>query len=211
MGYIEKFADVLIAHSESKVYKEAMLEWVYQGETIKKPNNCICGHAILQNLVVKNKLNNNELTIGNCCIHKFGVKREHYNKSRVEYFRFAWGKTKTPQEREFLRSLIENMRRYKASFRLTGRQTKWLEAITGTPYRWKHGTYIPAETSPGRVLTKGGGGMKCSICGEEGFVNYDQLVDHILGTADDKHKNARVYATKKLASLKKAPKGASND
>lgn len=136
MGYIEQFASSIIANSESNHYATAMQEWVYQGETIKKPNRCICGHYIQQNLVVKNKLNGKDLIIGNCCIKKFGVKREHYNKSRIEFLRFAWGKAKTKQERDFIQSLANLLKEYKG-LRLSQKQAQWLEHIAGVPYRWR--------------------------------------------------------------------------
>lgn len=136
MGYIQQFANALIANSISSDYDEALSEWVYQGEISKKPNNCICGHPIMQNLIVINRISKAELVIGNCCIRKFGVKREHYNKSRIEYLRYAWGKAKTRAERDFLKSLADAIKRYK-HFRLSIKQKEWLERITGVPYRWK--------------------------------------------------------------------------
>lgn len=33
MGYIERFKEALFQHSVSKVYSQAIKEWVYEGET----------------------------------------------------------------------------------------------------------------------------------------------------------------------------------
>ncbi len=136
MGYIQQFSEALIANSISKNYEEAIAEWAFRGESFEQQGFCICGHPIIQNMVVHNKLSQATLSIGNCCIRKFGIKREHYNKSRLEYLRFAYTKSKTQSEREFLKLLAAKLKKY-AKLNMTFKQKEWLEKIAGVPYRWQ--------------------------------------------------------------------------
>ena len=77
MSYIETFCSELISASKAKNYDDAILEWVYFGDSEKRPDNCICGHSITQRCQVRNKQNGTILIIGNCCINKFNIEREH--------------------------------------------------------------------------------------------------------------------------------------
>ena len=63
----------IIALSHSDVWDKAKLEWdlneIYQAE---EPEACLCGHfPIIEICVLKNKLNRNLATVGNCCVKKF--------------------------------------------------------------------------------------------------------------------------------------------
>ena len=140
MGYIEQFSEALIANSIADNYNDAISEWVFRGETFKQESSCICGHPIVQNMIVHNKVNQATLCIGNCCIKKFGIKRAHYNKSRLEYLRYAWTKAKTKPERKFIEGLAGRLKRY-SKLRMTLKQKQWLEQIAGVPYRfgWRWG------------------------------------------------------------------------
>ena len=102
MSYIDQFIETLVENSVANDYEEAIKEWTYQGDNKKLPNYCICGHPILINCVVCNSLNRNELIIGNCCIRKFGVEREHWNKSRKNYLEYALSKATTSGEEDFI-------------------------------------------------------------------------------------------------------------
>ena len=90
----EQFKREIIQHSESTDYEDALLEFkVKRFERVMEPNNCICGHDIVENCFVENIYNGNVLTIGNCCIKKFfpaeeveeaqRLRREAINLTRV--------------------------------------------------------------------------------------------------------------------------------
>ena len=70
-GLNKRFYDVLVKNSENKNWKKSINEWniknIIEGEYTTK---CICGHIIIQRCVIVNKINNNELVVGNCCIKK---------------------------------------------------------------------------------------------------------------------------------------------
>lgn len=137
MGFIERFSTVLVAASVASNYDDAIKEWVYQGDVRDRPGFCICTHPIVRNCIVRNKHTGEELIIGNCCIKKFGVEREHFNRSRRNYLVFAWQKAKTPREKEFVKRMGLRLKRY-GSLKMTDNQKAYLEAITGKPYRWKY-------------------------------------------------------------------------
>jgi hypothetical protein len=66
----------LIEASEASSYDEAIEEWELNHVYICDKygdENCICTHEIQEVCVVKNKINDNELHIGNCCINKFNI------------------------------------------------------------------------------------------------------------------------------------------
>ena len=64
----DRFWAVLAHYSSSRVQHEAILEW----EPRDGPEqHCICSHLIAQNCRVTNRLNGNQLVIGNVCIDKF--------------------------------------------------------------------------------------------------------------------------------------------
>ena len=136
MGYIEQFKEVLISNSFSHEYDKAVKEWVFDGEKFKRDFQCICGHVIEENMVVYNNVNHKNLIVGNCCIKKFGIERNHFNKSRLEYLRYTWRRAKTKSERKFVEGLGNKCKEYDKLF-LTPKQKEWLEKISGQPYRWK--------------------------------------------------------------------------
>ena len=65
-----QFYKVLCNNSNNKDPRLAVLEWkfIYIEEY---NNNCICGMPIHYNCLIRNKLNNNELIVGNVCVNKF--------------------------------------------------------------------------------------------------------------------------------------------
>lgn len=63
----------IIAHSVAKTWDEAKREWsldhIYEAS---EPERCLCGHyPIIELCVLRNKLNGNVATVGNCCVKKF--------------------------------------------------------------------------------------------------------------------------------------------
>jgi hypothetical protein len=63
----------IIKLSDSEFWNNAKLEWnfeyAYQSEEMQ---TCLCGHYPIKNIcVIKNKKNENETEVGNCCINKF--------------------------------------------------------------------------------------------------------------------------------------------
>lgn len=63
----------IIALSQSKIWDEAKREWslleVYESE---EPETCLCGHfPIIELCVLVNGRNQNQATVGNCCVKKF--------------------------------------------------------------------------------------------------------------------------------------------
>jgi len=67
---INQFKDILIASSQGTEYSEVIKEWDV-GFITESPNKCICGQDIMENCHINNKLNGNELVVGNTCINKF--------------------------------------------------------------------------------------------------------------------------------------------
>jgi hypothetical protein len=135
MSSFKKFKEVLLANSVSVDYKEAIEEWISHGEHFKMSNYCICEHEIINNYIVTNSLNNNQLTIGSCCIKRFGIKQEHYNSSRLNYLQLALSKAKDDRSKSFVNQMIDNLGKYEY-FRISRKQIKWLEDISGVHYRW---------------------------------------------------------------------------
>jgi len=135
MGYIERFIEILLKSSKSKDYETAIQEWVYQGGNFHDSSHCICGHEIFENCPVSNRENGNTLIIGNCCIKKFSITREHYNKSRKLYLEYALGKAHNIPSRQFIQDLIAALEKY-GSLHMSAKQFNWLLRIAGVPYRW---------------------------------------------------------------------------
>lgn len=98
---------------------------------------CECGHPIMQNMIVRNKVNMHSMVVGNCCIKKFGIEREHYNKSIKNYLEYALGKAKSSREKEFILELMKKAAKYKSP-KMTENQKVWLEKISGKTYRFKY-------------------------------------------------------------------------
>lgn len=136
-NYKERFVSVLLEASENKTdYYTAVDEWVYFGETYEDESTCICGHWIVQNCVVHNTRNNNTLILGNCCINKIGIKRRHANKSKLNYMALCLEKASSQREINFVKNISDSLCKYK-SMKLTIKQARWLESISGMKYRWK--------------------------------------------------------------------------
>lgn len=66
----------IIKLSESEIWEEAVREWelnrIYVIEPDEEPEICLCGHyPIRECCIIRNKINNIEALVGNCCINKF--------------------------------------------------------------------------------------------------------------------------------------------
>lgn len=72
--YITNFYGTLFKYSVSTDLNNMLAEW--EITKIKKDyeneNYCICTHPITELVYIQNKLNGNELIIGNCCMDKIG-------------------------------------------------------------------------------------------------------------------------------------------
>jgi len=135
MDYIAQFTKVLLANSVADNYQDAIQEWIYVGDGDNHPNTCICGHPIIQNCLVDNKLNGNRLTIGNCCIKKFGIQKINYNKSAKHYMAFAAQVCTSDLEDKLVSYLSEQLHKYGRVY-MNETQKKALELITGKEYKW---------------------------------------------------------------------------
>lgn len=68
-----KLTQEIIQRSQSEAWDFAKLEWalneIYEAG---EPETCLCGHfPIIEICVLKNKLNGQFATVGNCCVKKF--------------------------------------------------------------------------------------------------------------------------------------------
>lgn len=68
-----KLTEEIIKLSQSKLWDVAKSEWtLYEIYEADKPERCLCGHfPIIEICNLKNKLNSNYATVGNCCVKKF--------------------------------------------------------------------------------------------------------------------------------------------
>lgn len=68
-----KLTEEIIRRSQSKIWDTAKLEWslnkIYEAD---EPEACLCSHfPIIEICILKNKLNAQLATVGNCCVKKF--------------------------------------------------------------------------------------------------------------------------------------------
>ena len=68
-----KLTNEIIKLSDSDYWNDAKLEWefeyAYYSEELE---TCLCGHYPIKNVcVIKNKENNKQTEVGNCCVNKF--------------------------------------------------------------------------------------------------------------------------------------------
>jgi len=136
MGYIERFSTRMIEKSIADDYPHAIGEWQYRGAGFDKGGFCTCGHPIVKNLIVHNILNRNTMIVGNCCIKKFGITRNHFNKSPHNFLGYALTRVQGDEQRTFVITLVQNLEKY-GCLRLSEKQLQWLEKIAGEKYRWQ--------------------------------------------------------------------------
>ncbi len=69
----QRLIDEIIARSKSKIWEKAKEEWAFKYAYESEPGlTCLCGHTPITNIcVIKNKNNQTEVEVGNCCIKKF--------------------------------------------------------------------------------------------------------------------------------------------
>lgn len=68
-----KLTEEILARSKANTWDVAKLEWaldhVYEAD---EPETCLCGHfPIIEICELRNKVNGNGATVGNCCVKKF--------------------------------------------------------------------------------------------------------------------------------------------
>ncbi|ELB2789002.1 hypothetical protein QNE79_004428 [Vibrio alginolyticus] len=68
-----KLTEEIIKLSQSQLWDVAISEWtLYEIYEADEPERCLCGHfPIIEICTLKNKLNSNYATVGNCCVKKF--------------------------------------------------------------------------------------------------------------------------------------------
>ncbi|EIZ1047419.1 hypothetical protein CGH23_22775 [Vibrio parahaemolyticus] len=68
-----KLTEEIIKLSQSQLWDVAKSEWtLYEIYEADEPERCLCGHfPIIEICNLKNKLNSNYVTVGNCCVKKF--------------------------------------------------------------------------------------------------------------------------------------------
>ncbi|TOQ66508.1 hypothetical protein [Vibrio parahaemolyticus] len=68
-----KLTEEIIKLSQSQLWDVAKSEWtLYEIYEADEPERCLCGHfPIVEICNLKNKLNSNYATVGNCCVKKF--------------------------------------------------------------------------------------------------------------------------------------------
>lgn len=74
----ENFIKGILNSSKSGNWDEAIREWHLENIFwTKEFGKCLCRHLIKQHCIMRNVLNENTITVGNCCINKFP---SHKNK-----------------------------------------------------------------------------------------------------------------------------------
>ncbi|WP_038483830.1 hypothetical protein [Collimonas arenae] len=68
-----KLINEIIQRSHAQIWDVAKLEWalseVYEAD---EPDTCLCGHfPIIEICILKNRVNLQSATVGNCCVKKF--------------------------------------------------------------------------------------------------------------------------------------------
>jgi hypothetical protein len=77
-----KLINEIMKLSEATNWDGAKKEWlpienIYYSKTAR---TCLCGHYPIKEIIIlRNRLNNNKVTVGNCCINKF-FSNKSYNK-----------------------------------------------------------------------------------------------------------------------------------
>lgn len=84
-----KLTNGILKLSVSKVWDTASLEWklneIYEAVN---PETCLCGHfPIVEICILKNNLNNESVTVGNCCVKKFLPPRRSHERLDLFLFR----------------------------------------------------------------------------------------------------------------------------
>lgn len=135
MSYIETFTKTLLKHSNSKEYDSAIKEWRSYGiDNEGEEENCICGHYIKINCLIINIINKNILTVGNCCIKKFGINRQHFNGSKLNYVRMCLQKCNNQRDIDFCN---KTKRQIEKGYMFYDSQLKRLQKISGIKSRFK--------------------------------------------------------------------------
>jgi len=71
--------------------------------------NCLCGHDIRYEYLIKNKVNSAETIIGSCCVTKIGLKLEL--RSKEQYLEYAYLCAKDEWEKRFVKNIQEKFKK----------------------------------------------------------------------------------------------------
>jgi len=139
MGYNENFIEVLLRHSiHNDCLDDAIVEWCYWGERENAPNYCICGHYIEDNHLIRNRITNEILVVGNVCINKFQIERR--TRSRQDFLELTFNKASSLYEMDFVLDMIKKMinpkTRKAQKLYMTNNQRRLLERIAGREWPW---------------------------------------------------------------------------
>lgn len=99
------------------------------------PQKCVCGTRIRFAVIIKNQYSQKRVAVGLHCAEKigFGVKFD----TPAEYLALAYVLASTPNAKQFVRSLQNNLTKFKRKMRVSKSQAEWLEMIVGIKWSWK--------------------------------------------------------------------------
>ncbi len=131
----ERFWKELLNASVKKNNEKAINEWelIHVQEGIE--DHCICSKKILHSHIFKNKHTKKVLVVGSCCMRRFGVRMKW--RSKKDYLFNAMYYAKDDWSKKFVKSLIDKEVKWGGRLKISKKQKKKLETITGKEWRWK--------------------------------------------------------------------------
>lgn len=144
--YADRFWRNLIEQSVDKT-KTAINEWNVDqmkrsdAAYFAEPPECICGKRdIVHVYILKNKRNQNRITIGSCCVRRWQIAIPGWQGKR-NYLQSALSMVRNDRERDFVKGLLDKCVKYPKGVTVSTKQKRWLEDITG--HRWRGRLWPP--------------------------------------------------------------------
>ena len=67
-----KLSEYIVQNSVADNWKDASNEWYLVSIREEEGGSCVCGQTITDHCMIKNRLNQNEVEVGNRCVNHFG-------------------------------------------------------------------------------------------------------------------------------------------
>ena len=147
--YDKRFWRTIIEKSVAKTEGAAINEWTHDAfrksdsPFFSEPPECICGRkGIVDVYILRNVHNGNLILVGSCCVRRWKIPIPGWRGKR-NYLQSVLLMVRSQKEKEFVKGLLSKAVKY-AKLIISEKQKRWLEDITGHPWRGK----VWPETPP---------------------------------------------------------------
>jgi len=169
--YFEILQKEIIQHSISDKWVDAKREWYVDSLLPNQDDTCICTHVIKERYLIKNKEKDEELIVGNVCIHQFDEKSMNDQVKNIKIINKQKNKitcvyccTKFDPKRKLLHENTERHRKNKLRYSLCSHCNRRISSVNKLCWLCEQEKIIQKCLDCDRMIPKSEWKVRCLQC-----------------------------------------------